>query len=557
MPPVNPDCSYSRPATLGGKIATTLFLFVFFAMGSGFLVLMSHTLFKSISTMFWTDTACRVVSSRIDEEGRNGHGRYVFKINYSYEFGGKRFNSDKVSSGYAGDSSYSKAQSLLSRYPADSQARCRVNPGNPAESVLTSDPSIFIMLPFMLIPLIFVLFGAGGIYSVWTGWSIRGSPAGNSADRKNFSSSKAAVILFSVFLLIGLLVFYFLGIRPAMKVLDAKSWTPAQCRIISSSVAAHDSDNGHTYSVDILYSYVIGGKEYKSDRYNFMGGSSSGYDGKKKVVDAFPAGSTATCYANPADPSDSVLNRGFTWEFLFCLIPLAFILVGAGGLIYNIRKRSEPQMNSGEYDRGGFSDYTAGDVVLKPVSGPFLSFLGSILIAGFWNGLVSIFVYQDVLSWMKGRPDWFLTIFLVPFVLVGLVMLGMVALCFIGLFNPRPRLSVSTTSPHPGGKLKVQWEINARSSELFRNMSISLKCMRGGNGSGGNIIDELGIIDTSDSFRIACGSREIDIPENAATSADSSRDGNEIRWLISFKGALARRPRISLDYRIRVVPRKR
>ena len=41
-------------------------------------------------------------------------------------------------------------------------------------------------------------------------------------------------------------------------------------------------------------------------------GSSSGYAGKRRVVNAHPVGSLQTCYVDPDDPAASVINRGFT-----------------------------------------------------------------------------------------------------------------------------------------------------------------------------------------------------------------------------------------------------
>lgn len=46
--------------------------------------------------------------------------------------------------------------------------------------------------------------------------------------------------------------------------------------------------------------------------------------------------------------------------------------------------------------------------------------LGVLGAAAFWNGIVSVFVWQAVQGLLRGNPEWFLMVFLIPFVLIGL-----------------------------------------------------------------------------------------------------------------------------------------
>jgi hypothetical protein len=45
-------------------------------------------------------------------------------------------------------------------------------------------------------------------------------------------------------------------------------------------------------------------------------------------------------------------------------------------------------------------------------------------VAVIWNGIVSIFVYQAIDGWQSGRGSWFMTLFMVLFVLIGLGAIG-------------------------------------------------------------------------------------------------------------------------------------
>ncbi len=65
--------------------------------------------------------------------------------------------------------------------------------------------------------------------------------------------------------------------------------------------------------------------------------------------------------------------------------------------------------------------------------------IGMILIAAFWNGIVSVFLWQIVLSFRRGDPEWFLCLFMTPFVLVGLGLMAGVVYFLLALANPRPQ----------------------------------------------------------------------------------------------------------------------
>ena len=117
-------------------------------------------------------------------------------------------------------------------------------------------------------------------------------------------------------------------IKPARKVLDAKSWPATPCTIVSSTVGTHSGSKDTTYSVDITFEYTVGGATYTSRTYGFMRGSSSGYAAKQAIVSRYPPGAHTTCYVNPSEPQEAVIERGFTLEFLFGLIPLAFVGIG-------------------------------------------------------------------------------------------------------------------------------------------------------------------------------------------------------------------------------------
>jgi hypothetical protein len=74
---------------------------------------------------------------------------------------------------------------------------------------------------------------------------------------------------------------------------------------------------------------------------------------------------------------------------------------------------------------------------------PLGAFFGLTLVALFWNGIVSVFLWQVVASWRQGQPNGCLTAFLIPFVLVGLGLIYAVGRQFLVLFNPRPHITLT------------------------------------------------------------------------------------------------------------------
>ena len=51
---------------------------------------------------------------------------------------------------------------------------------------------------------------------------------------------------------------------------------------------------------------------------------------------------------------------------------------------------------------------------------PGWALFGTLAFCVIWNGIVAVFVVMAVRGHLAGQPDWFLTLFIIPFVLIGL-----------------------------------------------------------------------------------------------------------------------------------------
>jgi hypothetical protein len=560
---------------LAARIFGTLFCGVFLLAGLFLGVAITRETYQKVSTHSWKPGRAMISSSDVQTE-QNKNQNYKLTVRYQYSFEGKEYSSDQFAIGYSGSSDYTKSQRLLEKYPADSSTTCYVNPKNPAEAVLERS-SLWIVFG-LLFPIPFVLVGAGGIYFLWRGG---GSESDTRSVRKPISETAAmtstpryVIVFFTLFLVAGAAALAGFFVRPALKVLQAKNWRQIPCVVISSEVRSHDSDDGTTYSVNILYAYEVNGKEYKSNRYQFMAGSSSGYDRKATIVRRHPPGTKTVCFVNPDDPTEAVLERGFTKGLWFGLIPLVFVAAGVAGIFSNLRKLREQRFAisvaaarrstamASRYQPAPTPDEdVAGPVTLKPKSSPLGKLLGTIIVAIFWNGIVSVFVYQVLEMWRTGHGGalkWFLTLFLTPFVAVGLATIGGIGYYFVALFNPRPRLSASTKVVPLGGTIQLDWQISGRLQNI-RELRIFLEGREEATyRRGTTTTTDKEVFETLDVVRIKnwsdmrSGTGQIRVPTRSMHSFSS--ENNKIIWVVHLTAEVEWRPDLNEEFPITVLP---
>lgn len=407
------------------------------------------------------------------------------------------------------------------------------------------------------------------------------------------------VLFFSVFLLAGL-AFSMFFVVPAVHVIQARSWEPVPCEILSSDVESHAGDDGTTYSVEVRYRYEVDGVSYEGDRYRFLGGSSSGYDSKKEVVDTLPPGTVTQCWVDPEDPSDAVLERGFSLGYLIVLFPLVFVAVGVVGIVMTLMgtrrlaARAEagapqwlPEWSSAGGKRDGGSSATptaitpgdtsafqaagsfgpgspgpevaAGDgLELKAKHSPVGKLVGGIAVAAFWNGIVSVFVWQVWKSWQSGSPDGCLTVFMIPFVLIGLLLLVNVPYQLLALFNPRPRLTLRSRRLTPGGSAELTWGF-AGTAGRIRRLEITLEgreeadYTRGTNRhTAKEVFATLPVVDATGSSEVAGGTARVEIPPDAMHSFEAS--DNRVLWTLKLRGTIKMWPDVMEELPVVIEP---
>jgi hypothetical protein len=325
---------HNTVAGTGGKLGLTLFFLVFFLMGSLFEVVIAREFLARVKQRTWRAAPCTITESQVVETG-NDDNPYALQVAFNYQYEGHSYQSNTYASQYRGSDSYDKTSRLARRHSVGSQTSAFVNPKHPQQAVLARG-SLWVGL-VLLFPLIFVLVGLGGIVGTW--WpSRRKEKRLHRIAIQGTQGPPAAAAFFALFAVVGLGVSIPLFILPVARIIDARDWQSVPCHILRSEVRSHDSDDGTTYSVHILFEYEYNGQSLRTDRYSFIGGSSSGYRGKRRVVDQYPVGSEARCWVDPENPTRAVLFRGFSPVLWFGLIPAVFVLVGVGGMVGTLRR---------------------------------------------------------------------------------------------------------------------------------------------------------------------------------------------------------------------------
>ncbi len=419
------------------------------------------------------------------------------------------------------------------------------------------------------------------------------SSIGRSGGLKAISSSRKSegggcfALFIVIFLLAGLALLPLLG-WPVVQAIKARSWPEVPCTILESSVLSHEND-GTTYSVKVAYEYEVDGRLYRSNRYRFMTGSSSGYEGKAAVVARLPSGSRSVCYVDPRDPSRAVLDRSLGAWTLLSLIPLGFIAVGVWGAFAGLRSKfglpssgfspvpGGPGMSSvggaepflyqtpgwlpeppGEAGSRFAIAQAGGGIDLEPSAGPIGKFLIITAIALFWNGIVGVFLHEVVRGWSAGHPDGCLTTFLVPFVLIGVALLLGVPYQFLALWNPRPRLHLDRSRLQSGESTRLSWSFQGAAGRI-RRLKITLEGREEATYRRGttthtdrSTFATLVLLDSDQPASIASGNVSITIPSGSMHSFAGSN--NKIVWKLSIAGEIPRWPDVSEEFDLVVLP---
>jgi hypothetical protein len=561
----------AEPPSLAARLLATLIFGFFLGMGLLFLALIGREAWRGAETFDWAERRCEILHSQVVRKG--GEEPYRPEVAFRTLDDGPEARGDRIQRREIREGSHGAAAAHLAPYPVGARSDCFVS--RTGEAVLERGP-LWIAL-WALLPGIFVVIGGGGIVLTWRARprDRLGRPLpealGDGAGRRR--PGRVLVGLGCVFALLGGVVFFFVGARPLWRVQQAQSWDRQLCTVEHSSVVSHSSDDGTTYSVDILYRWERGRGVERSSRYSFFGGSSSGRAGKAEIVRAHPVGAEVACWVDPERRNEAVLVRGLTPIAFAAAIPLAFLVAGLVMIALGRRRRARRSRLKQQLARGASDlspddpvlevlphfESTPGPVVLASESSRWGRLLGMTAMTLFWNGIVAVFAWQAWEGFERGRPDWFLVLFLVPFLLAGVGFCLGIVYRLLALRNPRPKLVASAATAHPGGGLELRWELAGAVGRLSR-LRIALVGREQATYQVGTrthtatetFLEET-VVELPAPMCQLPGQATVAIPATAMHSFESAH--NQIQWRLELVGEVERWPDVAETYPLVVLPR--
>ncbi len=373
-------------------------------------------------------------------------------------------------------------------------------------------------------------------------------------------------VIYAVLFLAGMIILYGFFLDPIRDAITAYGWTPTPCTIASSKVEPvtdkeKSRDKGAAavvgYRPEIKYDYRAGGKHHRSEKIWFIRPTPDTQADARKVVERYPAGSQQQCYVNPKDVDFAVLERGFRAELLIALIPALLALIGVTGMVSRVVKRvgrREPQFRPVHH-------FAAGASITHHAKSGVMPLLVVIFLCVVWNGIVSFLVREVIGNWREGLPGChgiFLTLFAVPFVLVGLFLAVLPFYLFLKLFNPRPTLTLAPAETPIGGSVELSWRFSGRYDRIHR-LRISLEGREEATyGSGEDtatareVFMTVPIIDTSKATEIRSGKTRITVPDKAIPTFVAPH--NRIAWAIRLCGEIRKWPDVDEEFEFIVLP---
>ena len=379
----------------------------------------------------------------------------------------------------------------------------------------------------------------------------------------------ALSLFFSIFFFVGLTVFCSM-VSDLYKDCTPYFWDETPCQVISSKIIKIKKSDDE---FRIKYSYRYKNRDYTSRRFDI----SDAYQDDEELrqnLRKYPAGLKTKCYVNPDSPREAVLHREIDWLLLpFLIVPLLFMGVGGGaiffawyrgayinssGIIATLSRRQKARDHVYLVKQKSDFDISEADseVVLKSKNSSLLKFLGTLIFTLFWWFVLSSFLNLVVKGWIDGKPSWFLTIFIIPFVIAGITVILKTIYFFAALFTPGVTVTISNPQPQLGEKVVLGWRIPRFAA--INKLTITLKgeeaavSNNNNNQNPRNTFVLQNILNTDNQEAIRAGKTQFSIPLDSMHSFDGQN--NKVSWQVMVHGQIKLRPDLRQEYAITVMP---
>jgi hypothetical protein len=556
-----------------GRVLISLFLLIFVGAGLFICVTGVRSWRSEQRAREWPSAPCTITRSFVRPRGKSG-APYEWRVEYRYDWAGRSYTSDQyapvsVPSSY----NYADAERLLIQHPRGARSTCWVNPSDPAKAVLaqgTASMALWALIPFGLV---FAAFGAIPLWLVWSGGmtiSGRAAPRGKTTPLPGAAGKRGRLfpaMFFLVFAVAGAVGLWFLFVRPMLRARAAgASWAKVPCTVVYSGVAEHPgsgSKHGPTYSMDVLYSYSVGGRQYLSNQFDFLGTASSGQARKLALARQYPRGRKTVCYVNPADPLDAVLQPNLGNNAWWAALPAIFLLVGLVGffgMLVGGRRGAGPgasvSVSGSRFARPTLATPSNDVLTLRMSERRLTRFVVFAIFALIFDAAL-VFIAREVIGghasgWVCAGP------FLLLWAAGCVGITGAAVHAGLAMFNPRATVTLARGAVAPGASAELQWTFDGRYDRIQR-LTLRLEGRERATYRQGtdtrtdtNVFATVPLFETDRNDLMARGKCTLHVPAGAMHTFRAAH--NEIRWFLVLHGEIPNWPDVKDEFEIEVPP---
>jgi len=404
-------------------------------------------------------------------------------------------------------------------------------------------------------------------------------------------ASLGEALFFSVFLGIGLILLVALLVRLVIPEWRAnRQFVETTCVVLNKRIVPKTArDGGVAFRPDVLIRYEADGRVLNRYTFDAVGTTYDNEEQAKAVASRFKVGSRYPCWYDPLDPQRVVLVQGYSgWLYLFLLVPLPFITIGGGGLIFALvhwstsaERRSALATRAAQLDpfdnpsvaqknypgvpaEGNLTNSpgTALAFRLPVTAAPGWRLFATLVACLVWNGIVFAFAVAAIGRHGRGEPDWLLTLFVVVFGIAGAGLIVYFVRQLLATTGVGPtRIEISQHPLYPGGSYEVFVSQAGRLS--IGSLRVLLNCEEKATYRQGTdtrterrrIFEEE--LFSQEGFEVHQGlpfehRLSVRIPESAMHSFKS--DHNEIGWSLEVRGAVDGWPDFARVFPVVVYP---
>ncbi len=169
-----------------------------------------------------------------------------------------------------------------------------------------------------------------------------GKKRGHRRTGSNTWGSLGEGAVFAFFLVLGTVFLVLLLRMPVIPEWRANhDFVQTTAAVLKKQVGVDIGRDGPSYRAEVLIRYTVAGTQYDTWTYDITYRSNWSYSSNREArqaeIDQFEEGRPCAAWYDPDDPRTAVVVRGYSgWLWSLLILPVAFIAIGGGGLVYSL-----------------------------------------------------------------------------------------------------------------------------------------------------------------------------------------------------------------------------